>query len=87
MWWGETHEVVEDLIPDDARHLETLLACDRVDDHVAVDTDEVLGVKNAVLILVKATILAVFTYQACPVVMSSTQRHCALNPQSRIALS
>ena len=55
--------MVEDLVPDDARHFEALLACDRVDDHVAVDTDEVLRIKNAVLILVGVVMLALFTCQ------------------------
>ena len=43
--------MVQDLISDDAHHLEALLAADRVDDHVAVDTNEVLRVENAVFIL------------------------------------
>lgn len=47
----KTYQVVQDLIPDDAHHLEALLAADRVDDHVAVDANEVLGVKDAVFIL------------------------------------
>ena len=46
-----TYQVVQDLVSDDAHHLEALLAADRVDDHVAVDADEVLGVENAVLVL------------------------------------
>ena len=43
--------MVQDLVSDDAHHLEALLAADRVDDHVAVDANEVLGVENAVFIL------------------------------------
>jgi hypothetical protein len=43
--------VVQDLVSDDAHHFEALLAADGVDDHVAVDADEVLGVENAVLVL------------------------------------
>jgi hypothetical protein len=43
--------VVEDLVADDARHFEALLAGDRVDDHVAVDADEVFRVEDAVLVL------------------------------------
>jgi hypothetical protein len=43
--------VIQNLIPYDAHHLEALLAADRVDDHVAVDADEVLGVEDAVLVL------------------------------------
>ena len=46
-----TYEVVEDLIPDDAAHFEALLAGDGVDDHVAVDADEVFGVEDRVFIL------------------------------------
>jgi hypothetical protein len=46
-----TYKVVQDLVPDDAHHLEALLAADRVDDHVAVDADKVLGVEDAVLVL------------------------------------
>ena len=43
--------MVEDLIADDARHLEALFAGDRVDDHVTVDADEVLRVEDTVFIL------------------------------------
>lgn len=54
-WRGKeergTHQVVQDLIADHARHFEALLARDRVDNHVAVDADEVLRVQDAVLIL------------------------------------
>lgn len=57
---GETYEVVEDLVADDARHLEALLACDRVHNHVAMDTNEVFRIKNAILILERAFISAVF---------------------------
>ena len=43
--------MVQNLVPDDAHHLKALLAADRVDDHVAVDADKVLGVEDAVLVL------------------------------------
>lgn len=43
--------MVQDLVSDDAYHLETLLAAHRVDDHVAMNANEVLGVENAVLVL------------------------------------
>jgi hypothetical protein len=43
--------VVQNLVSYDAHHLEALLAADRVDDHVAMNANEVLGVKNAVLVL------------------------------------
>lgn len=43
--------MVQDLISNNAHHLEALLAADRVDDHVAVDANEVLGVEDAVFIL------------------------------------
>jgi len=46
-----TYKVVKDLVPNDAHHLKALLAADRVDDHVAVDADKVLGVQDAVLVL------------------------------------
>ena len=45
------HQVIEDLLADDAHHLKRLLGCHRVDQHVAVDADKVLGVEYAVLIL------------------------------------
>ena len=47
--------MVQDLIADDARHLEALLAGNGVDDHVAMDADEVLRVEDAVLILQNVT--------------------------------
>ena len=37
-----TYKVVQDLVPNDAHHFETLLAADRVDDHVAVNANKVL---------------------------------------------
>jgi len=46
-----TYEVVEDLVADNARHFEALLAGDRVDNHVAMDADEVFRVEDAILIL------------------------------------
>lgn len=46
-----TYEVIEDLVANDARHFEALLAGDRVNDHVAMDADEVFRVEDAVLIL------------------------------------
>jgi hypothetical protein len=56
--FGGAYEVVEDLVADDACHFEALLAGDRVDDQVAVDADEVLRVKNAVLILQEAHVVS-----------------------------
>jgi hypothetical protein len=47
------YEVVQDLIPDDAHHFETLLAGDGVDDHVAMDPDEVFAVQDGVFILAR----------------------------------
>jgi hypothetical protein len=43
--------VIQDLIPNNAHHLETLLAADRVHNHVAMNANKVLGVENAVFIL------------------------------------
>jgi hypothetical protein len=61
---GYTYQVVEDLVADDARHLEALLAGDRVDNDVAVDADEVLRVEDAVLILRAPVLLATSSQQA-----------------------
>jgi hypothetical protein len=47
----EEYEVVQDLLADDLCGVEGGSALDRVDDHVAMDADEVLGVQVAVLIL------------------------------------
>lgn len=46
-----TYQVIQNLVPNDAHHLETLLAAHRVDNHVAMDADEVFRVENAVLVL------------------------------------
>jgi hypothetical protein len=46
-----TYKVVQDLVADDARHFEALFAGDGVDNHVAMDADEVLGVEDTVFIL------------------------------------
>ena len=46
-----TYKVIEDLVPDDADHLEGLPRGDRVDQHVPMNPDEVLGVEDTVLIL------------------------------------
>lgn len=43
--------MVQNLVPDDAHHLEALLASHRIDQHVAMDPNEVFGVEYAVLIL------------------------------------
>ena len=43
--------MVQDLVADDAAHLEALLARDRIHNHVAVDADEVLAVQDGVLVL------------------------------------
>nr|POF07767.1 hypothetical protein CFP56_75713 [Quercus suber] len=45
--------MIEDLVPNDAAHLKALLVADRVDDHVAVNADEVLAVQDSVLILTR----------------------------------
>lgn len=43
--------MVEDLVAQDADHVEGLLGSDGVDEHIAMDTDEMLGVEDAVFIL------------------------------------
>lgn len=52
--------MVEDLVADDAGHLEALLAGDRVDDHVAMDADEVLRVQDAIFILRSGEVVSWF---------------------------
>lgn len=56
-----TYHVVQNLIPDDSDHLKALLASDAVDDHVAVDANEVLAVQNRVFILLCFPISGVLT--------------------------
>lgn len=46
-----TNEVVENLVPDDLDHLKRLHRGNGVDENIAVDPNEVLGVQDAVLIL------------------------------------
>nr|POE56727.1 hypothetical protein CFP56_33699 [Quercus suber] len=43
--------MVEDLVSDDAAHFKALLVANRVDDHVAMNANEVLAVENGVLVL------------------------------------
>ena len=43
--------MVEDLVPQDADHLKGLPRGDGVDEHVAMDADEVLGIEDAVFVL------------------------------------
>ena len=43
--------MVEDLVPQDADHLEGLPRSDGVDEHVAMDTDEVLRIQDAIFVL------------------------------------
>lgn len=50
---GVTHEVVQDLVADDLYHLKGLSGSNRVDQNIAMDTDEVLGIQDRVLILKK----------------------------------
>lgn len=47
----KTYQVIQDLIPNNAHHLEALLAADRIHNHIAMNSDEVLGVEDAVLVL------------------------------------
>ena len=48
---GTAYQMIEDLIPQDADHLEGLPGSDGVDEHVAMDADKVLGVEDAVFVL------------------------------------
>lgn len=47
--------MVENLVSYNAHHFEALLASDGIDDHVAMDADEMLRIKNAILILMKTS--------------------------------
>ena len=85
MFVGKTNQVVEDLVADNARHLETLLARNRVDNHVPMDANEVLRVKNAVLILVQ--VLAAVTCQSYSTEGCLLRRASALSSQFRITRS
>ena len=50
-WNVVTHQMIEDFIPDNSRHLKALLGCDRIHNHVAVNADEMLRIQDTVLIL------------------------------------
>ena len=43
--------MIQDLIPDNPTHLKTLLACNRVNNHIAVYANKVLAVEYSILIL------------------------------------
>ena len=43
--------MIENFITDDLNHLKGRCGGDRVDENIAVDTNEVLGVQNAIFIL------------------------------------
>jgi hypothetical protein len=75
--------VIEDLVADDACHLEALLACDRVDDHVTVDTNEVLRVKDAILILVTVVTSVAFTCQSANLDFHMELLYASDRPRSR----
>ena len=44
-------QMIQDLVPDDADHLKALFRADGIDNHVAVDADEVFRVENRVFVL------------------------------------
>lgn len=50
--WSATYKVVEDLVTENANHVERLLGGDRVDQNIAVNANKVFRVQNAVFILV-----------------------------------
>lgn len=81
-----SYQVVENLVSNDAGHLERLLGRDRVNDHIAMDADEVLRVQNAVLILQKVRGEAsqpLFLRISCSHTVASSAGgfSCLLNPQ------
>jgi hypothetical protein len=57
--------VVEDLVADDAGHFEALFRGYRVDDHVAMDADEVFRIEDAVFILCSSEIVSRRVLKQC----------------------
>ena len=49
--YENTHKMVKDLVSNDLDHIEGLLRCDRIDQHVAMDANEMFRIHDAVLIL------------------------------------
>lgn len=43
--------MIQNLVANDSDHLETLLAANAVDNHVTMNTDEVLAVEDSVFVL------------------------------------
>ena len=48
---GLAYHMIQNLVANDPHHLETLLAADAVDNHVSMDTNEVLAVEDSVFVL------------------------------------
>ena len=47
-----SYQMIENLVPDNTNHLKCLARCDRVNEHVAMYTNEMLRVQQAIFILV-----------------------------------
>jgi hypothetical protein len=60
------YHVIQNLVANDSHHLKTLLAANAVDNHVTVDTNEVLAVENSVFVLWCLTISMVLVMFPCP---------------------
>ena len=43
--------MIQNLVADDSHHLKALLAADAVDNHVSMNTDEVLAVQDGIFVL------------------------------------
>lgn len=50
-WGEEAYKVIEDFVAQDTNHLKRLSRGDGVDEHVAMDADEMLGIQDAVFVL------------------------------------
>lgn len=50
-WRRRTYQVVQDLVTNDLNHFKRLGGCNRVNENITVDSNEMLGVQNRVLIL------------------------------------
>jgi hypothetical protein len=73
-----TYQVIQDLIANDARHLEALLGSDRVDNHVAMNANKVLRVEYTVFILESNTRVSEFLKRASTVELRYTARRAQL---------
>jgi hypothetical protein len=51
LFWTISYQVIEDFISNDADHFERCFGTNRVDEHVAMNANKVLGLHDAVFVL------------------------------------